>query len=87
MARLTRDNRLKAVGMHIGGMTAARIAQHLNVHRSTISRLITKHRLTDDVTDRPRPGRPRVTNAVQDRYIRIAHLRYDFFFSIFFNFL
>jgi len=56
-------------------MTVSRVAEHLQVHRSTISRLLARHRATGSVRDRPRSGRPRVTTQRQDRLIRLQHLR------------
>lgn len=82
MPRLTRDERNQAIGMATGGMSFAQIALRMRVHRHTIARLMSRHRTTDSVADRPRSGRPRVTTPAQDRYIRTAHLRYRIRFII-----
>ena len=45
---------------------------------STIYRLLERHRITGDVSDRRRSGRPRVTSVRRDRFIRLTHLRNRF---------
>ena len=42
---------------------------------STITRLWDRFQQQGSTRDRPRSGRPRVTTAAQDRYIRVRHLR------------
>ena len=84
MPRLTNDERNQAIGMVTGGMSFAQVAMRMRVHRHTISRLISRHRRTDSVADRPRAGRPRVTTPAQDRYIRTVHLRYYYYYYFFF---
>ena len=79
MARLSRDQRNQAIGMSIAGLSFSRIANHLNVHRITICRLLRRQRQTGGVADARRTGLPRVTTAGQDRYIVNVHLRLDFF--------
>ena len=48
------------------------------MHRTTINRLVGRLRKTQSTNDTPRSGRPRVTSHVQDRYIRLRHLRNRF---------
>ena len=67
MVRLSRDQINQAIGMSIVGLSFSRIAIHLNVHRSTICRLLRRQRQTGGVADARRTGRPRVTTAGQDR--------------------
>ena len=57
------------------GMTHQAIADHFNVSRITISRLMIRLRLTGRTNDRPRNGRPRVTSQRKDRHLRLIHLR------------
>ena len=59
-------------------MTAAAVARHFGVSRSTISRLQGRLVTTGSVADGRRSGRPRVTTAAQDRRIRTTHLRNRF---------
>jgi hypothetical protein len=53
-----------ATGSLEAGESQYVVAQHHNVHRSTISRLRQRYLRT---------GRPRITTAQQDRYIHIFH--------------
>jgi transposase len=55
------------------GATQQAVANHFGVTRHTISNLWSRHNATSNVRDRTRSGRPRVTFAVQDRYIRLRH--------------
>jgi hypothetical protein len=48
-----------AVGMHNGGFSHRRAADHFRVNHSIIVRLMQRFRQTGNVTDRPRAGRPR----------------------------
>jgi len=43
-------------------MSLGQIAQRVGHHHSTVSCIVNKHRLTNDVKDRSRPGRPRITS-------------------------
>ena len=75
MARLRQNQRQAAVRMLLGGQTQSDVARHFGVHKSTVSRLYRRLRLTGTTNDRPRSGRPRVTTPRQDRFIRLSHLR------------
>ena len=44
--------------MQEAGMSLMQIAQRVGHHHSTVSRIASKHRLTNDVKDRPGSGRP-----------------------------
>ena len=59
-------------------MTAAAVARHFGVSRSTFSRLQDRLVTTGSVVDRRRSGRPLVTIAAEDRRIRTTHLRERF---------
>ena len=50
-------------------------ARQLNVHASTICRLQQRYAATGNISDRPRSGRPDVTNGAQDGHIVLQHLR------------
>ena len=47
------------------GMSLRQIAQRVGHHHSTVSRIVNKHRLTNDVKDRSRSGRPRITSPIE----------------------
>ena len=57
------------------GHTPTAVDRYLGCHFSTVARLSQRHQITGSVNDRPRTGRPRVTTAAQDRYIRVTHLK------------
>jgi transposase len=52
------------------GMTHQAVADHFNVSRVNISRLMIRLRHTGRTNDRPRNGRPRVTSQHQDRHVK-----------------
>jgi transposase len=64
--KLTIPERWQAVGMHNGGFSHRRVADHFRVNHSIIVRLMQRFRQTGNVTDRPRAGRPRKTTPRED---------------------
>ena len=64
--KLTIPERWQAVGMHNGGFSHRRVADHFRVNHSIIVRLMQRFRQTGNVTDRPRAGRPRKTTLRED---------------------
>ena len=74
MVPLTKDQRNNALGLLQAGQTQTQVARHFNVSQSTISKLLARYQAPGSVADRPRWGRPRVTTAVEDRFIRLRHL-------------
>lgn len=75
---LNNAQRTIAIGRLQGGHSAARVAQDFGVHVRTIQRLMVRYAQTNDVKDRPRSGRPRVTTPRQDNFIRTTALRNRF---------
>jgi transposase len=67
--KLTIPKRWQAVGMHNGGFSHRRVADHSRVNHSIIVRLMHRFRQTGNVTDRPRAGKPRKTTLREDRLI------------------
>ena len=74
MPGLNKDERNQAVGMLNAGMSATVVSRHFGCTRKTIERLRRRFRVTGNVADRPRSGRPRVTTAADDRCILVQHL-------------
>jgi DNA-binding CsgD family transcriptional regulator len=72
------NERERAVGMFIAGMTQTKIANHFNCSRMTIYRLLVRVRATGTTSDRRRSGRPREATLRQDRHITLIHLRFRF---------
>ena len=62
MPRLRQNDRERVVGMVQAGMTHQAVADHFNVPRVTISRLMIRLRQTGRTNDRPRNSRPHVTS-------------------------
>ena len=69
MTRINNNERNQAVGMLNAGMSATVLSRHFGCTRKTIERLRRRFRVTGNVADHPQSGRPRVTTAVNDRYI------------------
>ena len=67
--KLTIPERWKAVGMHSGGLSHRRVADHFRVNHYIIVRLMQRFRQTGNVTDRPRAGRPRKATPREERLI------------------
>ena len=72
MTRLNNDQRNQAIGMLNAGTSATVISQHFGCTRKTIERLRRRFRVTGNVAERPRSGRPRVTTAVEDKICLIV---------------
>ena len=67
--QLSNAVRWQIIGMQEAGMSLRKIAQRVGHHHSTVSRIVNKHRLTNDVKDRPRSGRSRITSRREDKAI------------------
>ena len=67
--KLTIPERWQAVGMHNGGLSHRRMADHYRVNHSIIVRLMQRFRQTRNVTDGPRAGIPRKATPREDRLI------------------
>ena len=74
MPGLNNDERNQAIQMLNAGTPATVISRHFGCSRKTIERLQRRFRVTGNVADRPRSGRPRVTTAGDDCYIVLQHL-------------
>ena len=75
MPQLRQNDRERSMGMVQAGITHQVVADHCNVSRITISRLIICLRQAGRTNDRPRNGMPHVTSQRQDRHLRLIHLR------------
>ena len=78
MPRLNMDQRNQAIGMLSAGASQRHVARVLNCNQSTISDLWNRYQQQGHARDRPRSGRPHVTTAHQDRYMRLTHARDPF---------
>ena len=75
---MTFEQRERAIGMLIAGMSARDVAWHFQRHESTISRLLNRFQQTGNVADRPRSSHatPR-----EDRFLTISSRRNRFLSS------
>ena len=78
---MTFEQRERAIGMLIAGMSARYVARHFQRYESTISRLLNRFQQTGIVTDRPRSGRPRKTTPREDRFLTTSSRRNRFLSS------
>jgi transposase len=70
MPRLNGAQRNNAIGRLEAGESQTAVARIFNVSQ--------RYQQNGSTRDLPRSGRPRVTTAAQDRYIRLRHLRERF---------
>ena len=54
------------IGMRDAGMSLRQIPQRVGDHHSIVSRIVNKHRMTNDVKDPQRSGRPCITSQRED---------------------
>jgi transposase len=74
MPRLRQNDRERTVGLVQAGMTHQAIADHFNVYRITISRLMIHLRQIGRPNDGPCKDRPPEMSQSQDRHLRLIHL-------------
>ena len=75
MPNLRNHVRSMIIGMVTSGMKHKDIAQRLGIHRNTVLNTVRRFVTTGSTSERPRSGRPRVTTARDDQFIRTSHLR------------
>ena len=75
MPRLNADSRQRDLGNLEAGMDARQVARAFGVHVSTIYWITDRFLQNNNVVDRPRSGRPRVTSQRQNRNIVRTHMR------------
>ena len=75
MPRMSDSDRNRIIGEIRAGIKPSEVALRYNLHRSAVYRLMNKFTQDGDVVDRPRSGRPRVTDAREDRAMLMEHRR------------
>lgn len=78
MPRLTTAERERAIGMLQLGATTGHVARTFGCSVVTVRNLRQRYQQTGQTSDRPRTGRPRITTAREDQYLRTLHLRNRF---------
>jgi hypothetical protein len=75
MPCLSEAERNWAIGMLQAGVSAVEVSRTFNCSRNTVHELVRHFRLTGDVYDRPKSGRPRATS---QQYIILTYLCHRF---------
>ena len=78
MPRLNQNQQIQALTMLARGDNVSNVSRAFGYHRNTIILFRQRFQHTGWVTDRRRPGRPRVTNPRTDRFITLTYLRRRF---------
>ena len=73
--QLTKEKRVAIITLRNEGQSVRKIAKTLNVSPSGVAKTIKRYNETGTHEDRPRKGRPRVTSASADTFIRVTSLR------------
>ena len=79
MPRLNQNRRIQAFTMLARGDNVSNVNRAFGCHINTITRLRQRFQQTGEVADRRRPGRPRVTHPLKDRFITLTFLNGDKF--------
>jgi transposase len=75
MPRLSEAERIQAIEMLLGGASVVDVSRTFNCSRNTVLELVRRQRLTGDMHNRPRSGRPNATTQRNDSAIVLSHLR------------
>ena len=70
MAKLSNLNRAFALGQLQSGRSQRQVAAEFGISQAAVSNLVNRYHDTGNIKDRPRSGRPRVTVAATDAFIR-----------------
>ncbi|XP_073528969.1 uncharacterized protein [Phyllobates terribilis] len=73
--QLSKEKRVAIITLRNEGQSVRKIVQTLNVSPSAVAKTIKRYKETGSHEDRPRKGRPRVTSASEDKFIRVTSLR------------
>ena len=73
--QLSKEKRVAIITLTNEGQSVRKIAKTLNVSPSAVAKTIKHYNETGSHEDRPRKGRPRVTSAAEDKFIRVTSLR------------
>ena len=72
--QLSKEKQQSIITLRQEGQSSRKISRTLNVS-SAVAKTIKRYDETGSHEDRPRTGRPRVTSAAEDKFIRVTNLR------------
>ena len=73
--QLSKEKRVAIITLRNEGQSVRKIGKTLKVSPSAVTKTIKRYKETGSHADRPRKGRPRVTSAAEDKFIRVTSLR------------
>ncbi|CAJ0968019.1 unnamed protein product [Ranitomeya imitator] len=73
--QLSKEKRVAIITLRNEGQSVRIIGKTLKVSPSAVAKTIKRYKETGSHEDRPREGRPRVTSASEDKFIRVTSLR------------
>ena len=73
--QLSKEKRVAIITLRNEGQSVRKIGKTLKVSPSAVAKTIKRYKETGSHEDRPRKGRPRVTSAAEDKFIRVTSLR------------
>ena len=73
--QLSKEKQQSIITLRQEGQSIRKISRTLNVSSSAVAKTIKRYDETGSHEDRPRTGRPRVTSAAEDKFIRVTSLR------------
>lgn len=74
--QLSKEKRVAIITLRTEGQSVRKIGKTLKVSPSAVAKTIKRYKETGSHEDRPRKGRPRVTSAAEDKFIRVTSLRH-----------
>uniref|UniRef100_A0A3B4CHW9 Transposase Tc1-like domain-containing protein n=1 Tax=Pygocentrus nattereri TaxID=42514 RepID=A0A3B4CHW9_PYGNA len=73
--QLSKEKRVAIITLRNEGQSVQKIGKTLKVSPSAVAKTIKRYKETGSHEDHPRKGRPRVTSAAEDKFIRVTSLR------------
>ncbi|CDQ71903.1 unnamed protein product [Oncorhynchus mykiss] len=74
-AQISKVKRQFIITLRHGGQSIRKISRTLKVSSSAVAKTIKRYDETGSHEDRHRNGKPRVTSAAEDKFIRVTSLR------------
>jgi transposase len=74
-AQISKEKRQSIITLRHEGQSIRKMSRTLKVSSSLVAKTIKRYDETGSREDRHRKGRPRVTSAAEDKFIRVTSLR------------